>query len=94
MEIRVRDICQRCEGKGVFNHPGCAKCANFFDRSLSVEGPFLPCGHPRIEYTEEWTCLDCMGTGKVEAWITVQEWLAKVQSLQMSPGMKSDDANT
>ena len=88
MEIRVRDACQRCEGKGVFHHPGCGKCASLFDGDFNKEDPFLPCGHARIEYTDEWTCLDCMGTGKVESWITVQEWVTKVQGIQSSSGIK------
>jgi hypothetical protein len=82
VEIRVRDVCQNCNGEGVFNRPGCGKCASFFDEDINTEERFLPCGHPRAELLYEWTCLDCLGAGKVESWITVDEWIAKVKSLQ------------
>jgi len=83
MEIRIRDDCPDCQGKGMFNRPGCGKCANFFDENIDTEERFLPCGHPRTELVYEWTCLDCLGTGKVESWITVDEWIAKVGNIQI-----------
>lgn len=85
MEIRVRQTCQRCMGKGVFHQPGCVACGSLFGSEFNAEDRSLPCGHARVELREEWDCLDCMSTGKIESWMTVQEWIAKVQSVKASP---------
>jgi len=86
MEIRVRVACRNCKGEGAFNRPGCGKCANFFDSEIKPGDRLLPCGHHRDEYVDEWTCLDCMGTGKVETWITVEEWIERVDNIRRSQG--------
>jgi RecJ-like exonuclease len=82
MEIRVREICPNCEGKGTFHQSGCEKCGSFFGTELDLKQPFLPCGHSRLEFLDEWPCLDCGGTGKIERWITAEEWLARLKNLE------------
>ena len=84
MEIRVRQTCPNCKGEGFVSHPGCKTCGSFFDSEINPADPFLPCGHSRMDFADEWPCLDCMSSGKVESWITVEEWIAKVQSIKSS----------
>lgn len=82
MEIRIRQTCHHCKGEGVISRAGCKKCGNFFDSDPDLAALYLPCGHSRVEFLDEWPCLDCMSSGKIESWITVEEWLTKVQSIK------------
>ena len=82
MEIRIRQTCHLCKGEGIISRKGCRKCGSFFDSDVDLTHPFLPCGHSRLDLLDEWPCLDCMGSGKIESWITVEEWITKVQSIK------------
>jgi hypothetical protein len=82
MEIRVRQTCHMCKGEGIISRAGCKKCGSLFEADVDLVHPFLPCGHSRIDFLDEWPCLDCMGSGKVEAWMTVEEWITTVQGMK------------
>ncbi len=84
MEIRVRQTCHHCKGEGVVSRAGCKRCGSFFDVDVDLAQPFLPCGHSRLEFQDEWPCLDCVGSGKIESWLSVEEWIAKVQAVKRS----------
>ena len=82
MEIRIRQTCHLCKGEGIISRAGCKRCGNFFDSDVDLTHPFLPCGHSRLDFMDEWPCLDCMGSGKIESWIAIEEWIAKVQAIK------------